>query len=342
MRKGIAVPNQGPRVSGIAEIRDGKTGGTAAPSRTSAPADKPVEEEVPADAWHVPADEKEQGARPLSPADEEAIEEETGISAGAFFGLVDEEELDGEPPSDPVLGTGAAQASLKGGSMEALIGSPAPEEEPDEERMPADYAAPKKRKRSSEQIPDFEVRCFRCYHIQRVSRFAKSTQCERCSVYISLADYEVKAPKRNTLRTRGDITITRRGGLRRCDIACHHLTVNGSLDATVDCSGDAVFRHSGTARGNLHCRKLIIEKNCEVTFPDGVKTGSAEINGKLVGDLTCSGLVKIGKNGIVEGDLAAAEVAIKDGGAVTGETKIDPDTSTELPVKMGFNPSIIG
>lgn len=79
--------------------------------------------------------------------------------------------------------------------------------------MPPNYVPPEQRKKASESGSTFEVRCFRCYHIQQVSRFAKSTQCERCSVYISLANYEVKAHKSHTLRTRGDIVIAKRGSL---------------------------------------------------------------------------------------------------------------------------------
>ena len=175
-----------------------------------------------------------------------------------------------------------------------------------------------------------------------MSRFAKSTQCERCSVYISLANYDVRAQKSYTLRTRGDITISRKGGLKNCEVAYHHLTVNGTINALVDCSGDATFRKSGIVRGHLYCRSIHIDKNCEVEFPDGVMAQRADINGCLKGDLTCSRKVRIGRSGTVEGDVKAVEIALKEGGKVTGEVVTDPEISTELPVKKGTNPSIIG
>lgn len=343
--KGRAIPNPGLHVSGLAEVRE-KEASEEVPFVWEGPDTVGSEETVPDDAWVISAEDQDRSAKPLShPASEEEANEE-GISAGAFFGLSNEEDLNlvsEEAQTEAQLG-GEAQSkeALAEGSMAAMIGSQGPVLDEDAEKMPPNYQASKKRRRSSDPTTNLEVRCFRCYHIQKVSRFAKSTQCERCSVYISLANYEVKTQKNHTLRTRGDIIIGRRGGLRDCEIACHHLTVNGSIDAFVDCSGDAVFRHSGVVRGNLYCRKLIVERNCTVEFPDGVKAQRAEIQGELVGDLTVSGPVRIARNGSVKGNVHAVTIEVKDGAAISGESRVDPDTSTALPVKMGFNPSVIG
>jgi cytoskeletal protein CcmA (bactofilin family) len=68
----------------------------------------------------------------------------------------------------------------------------------------------------------------------------------------------------------------------------------------------------------------------------------AEIAGHLIGNLTCSGKVRVARTGVIEGDLAAVELELKDGGRISGETKLDPATSTALPLRMGFNPTVIG
>lgn len=339
VRKGKAISNPGPRVSGLAEVR-------APEKKTEAPfvLDAPGETEAADESWVISAEDTERKAKPLPGPKEEDDTIEEGISAGAFFGLAD-----GEEAAAP-LSTGSTslgeraqgKEALAEGSMAALIQSQGPVISADVEKMPPNYQAPDKRRRAADATTALEVRCFRCYHMQQVSRFAKSTQCERCSAYISLANYEIKTQKNHTLRTRGDIVIGKRGGLKNCEIACHHLTVNGNIDARVDCSGDAVFRHSGVVRGNLYCRKLLIEKNCVIEFPDGVKAQRADIQGQLVGNLTCSGPVRISRTGSVTGDVHATEIDLKDGAAISGKSRIDPDISTELPVKMGFNPSVIG
>jgi cytoskeletal protein CcmA (bactofilin family) len=348
--KGIATPNPGLRVSGIAEVEEKhpvrkeepqkarpKQKGKKAAKEKNAAADVKTEE-----SWLVSAEESGEGARPL-PRPEKSEEKEEGISAGAFFGLTEKEENESDKPEEGGIGIKAeSRDKLSEGSIAALIesqSSPAPAEKG---KMPPNFVPPEKRKKLVDANADFKVRCFRCYHTQHVSRFAKSTQCERCSVYISLANYEIKAPKKHSLRTRGDMVIGRRGAMRDCEIACHHLTVNGPIDALVDCSGDAIFRHSGVVRGNLYCRKLVIEKHCVVEFPDGAMCQQAVVGGRLVGNLTCSGTVRISRTGSIEGDLAAIDLELKEGGSISGKKTLNPDISTDLPVKMGFNPSIIG
>jgi len=337
VRKGIALAHPGLRVSGLAEAGEPRARRPVAPA-------SPAEPPAPlGDSWLVSAEAQNEGARPLLPPPGEAEEPETGISAGAFFGLVDESQEGGTGDS-PALGREAqGRDALARGSIAALIGAQQTVVIAEKERMPPNYVEPSPRRRREDGVPSLPVRCYRCYHVQEVSRYAKSSQCERCSTYISLANYEIKTVQSHALRTRGDVTITKRGGLvDGSEIACHHLVVNGTLDATVDCTGDAVFRHSGTARGRLHCDKLVVEKDCEVRFPDGVMARRAEIAGRLVGDLTCSGKVRIARGGLLEGDLAAVELELKEGGHVSGETKLDPATSTVLPLRQGFNPSVIG
>ncbi len=287
-------------------------------------------------------DTAEPRARPRSETNK--AEEPEGISAGAFFGLVSEEKKDdlSEEADEGIGGKSQGKEVLAEGSMAALIDANAPASLPEKGKMPHNYKEPVKREKTADHSTDLEVRCFRCYHIQHVSRFAKSTQCERCSGYISLANYEVSTSQSHTLRTRGDITIKKRGGLKKCEVACHNLTVYGSIDAVVDCSRLAVFRHSGVVRGPVHCRKVVVEKSASVEFPDGLLTDQADILGTVRGDITCSGTVWLARSAEVDGKIRAVSIDIEDGATVSGETTIDPDVTTDLPVKMGFNPSVIG
>jgi cytoskeletal protein CcmA (bactofilin family)/ribosomal protein S27E len=346
VRKGIAIPNAALRVSGISEVIPSEKSKAAKekPKRKQSSKKKAEETEKAgkSDSWLMSAKETEDDPRHL-PRQEEAPEKTaSGISAGAFFGLVEEEEV-ADAASSAELGRKAqAKEALAEGSMAALIEHQAPAPAQEKGKMPPNFVPPDKRRGLVERSHDFSVRCYRCYHVQPVSKFAKSTQCERCSVYIGLADYEIKANKQHTLRTRGDIVVAKKGGLRNCAIACHNLTVNGVIDAYVDCSGDAVFRKTGKVRGHLYCRKLIVEKNAVVEFPDGVKTEWADIVGRVIGDVTCSGTVQISKSGTIEGDVTTIDLQMKDGAVISGEKTLDPEVSTELSVKIGFNPSVIG
>ena len=347
IEKGTTMAIPGLRVAGIAEINPHERTGPRVPFEWG-DRDKGEDEveirgdDIPRESW-IATQEDDGQPHPLPESGDGDAEEPTGISAGAFFGLVEEEDLDDAGGEVPSIGAEAQGAEvLAEGSMEALIGENIPVETPEKEKMPPNYVPPENRKRASERGSTFDFRCFRCYHIQSVSRFAKSTQCERCSVYINLANYEVRAQKSYTLRTRGDITLSRKGGLENCEVACHQLTVDGTIDALVDCSGDATFRKFGIVRGHLYCRRIHIDKNCEVEFPDGVMAQLTDIKGCLKGDLTCSRKVRISRSGTIESDVKAVEIALKKGATVTEEVVTDPEISTELPVKKGTNPSIIG
>ena len=338
--RGVAVANPGIKVSGIAEIKSygrGKPEIELPLDWTKVDPGGDNTSDIAEESW-VANPPINRGKSQSLPEPVEGEEEAVGISAGAFFGLVDKKDLEEQTAEDGKFLGNESESSekLAEGSMEAMIGPSAKKQ-----KMPHNCEPPGQRKKASESGSTFEVRCFRCFHIQQVSRFAKSTQCERCCVYISLANYEVKTHKSHTLQTRGDIIVAKRGSLTDCEIACHHLVANGSINAYVDCSGDATFRKSGVVRGEVFCRRLLIDKHCEVEFPDGVKVQRADINGTLKGNLTCSGSLKISKAGVVEGDVKAIDITIKEGGTVNGETDIDPDTTTELPVKMGTNSSVI-
>ncbi|MEM7700065.1 MAG: polymer-forming cytoskeletal protein [Verrucomicrobiota bacterium] len=348
VRKGVAVAGPGRRASGISLIDEEEP----APKSILPFQDPSAPQEVgDSDAWIVTMEDGEPRPGDLGHEDSES-EPPVGISAGAFFGLVDEEAVEQEWTSqgEPQINLGAEAEStpdentLAGGSMAAMIGGQTVEPEAGEathDLPETSKKPPRKTKRSSESSHEFAARCFRCYHVQRVSRFAKSTQCERCSVYISLANYEIRQKKQQTLRTRGDINITRRGGLVDCEVACHNLMMSGTFNARLDCSGDAVFKASGVVRGPVHCRRLIIDKKVEVEFPDGVLTEKAEIHGTLRGDLTCSGVAKVHRGGRVTGTLKAVSVDLSSGGKIDGEMVQKPDIKTDLPVKMGYNSTVI-
>lgn len=329
------------RISGIAEVGSTKTQTMASKFLDSSP--EVVADTENEESWLMSAEDDAEIPRPL--LREEKEEQEDAISAGAFFGLVDPEEEARptlEDSSDEAIGKEAqGKEALATGTMAAMI-----DEQtalvPEKGKMPPNYKEPEKRKQSGDSSRDLSVRCFRCYHIQSVSRFAKSTQCERCNVYISLANYEISSNKSLTLRTRGDITIARKGNLKKCEIACHNLTVHGGIDAFVDCSGLAVFRRPGTVRGHLHCRKAVIEKAASIEFPDGLFSEQADIQGRVKGDITCSGTIRIAKSAVIDGNIRAVSIDLKEGGTINGESIIDPEVSTSLQVKMGFNSSIIG
>ncbi len=182
------------------------------------------------------------------------------------------------------------------------------------------------------------IRCFECGHIHEVSIAASSTQCARCSLYISLSDQEIRGHYSRNIRTRGDVIIYRKGSVIGCEIACHNLTVMGKISGSVDCSGNATFKNSGKVLGSMHCKHIVVDKKCELDFPQGIIAESADIYGVVRGDILCSGTVHIFKTGSVLGDATAKAIVMKDGGVLTGQMNIQHDVDISLPKKGASRP----
>lgn len=252
------------------------------------------------------------------------------------------------PDADPLanLGKDAQPAeALKHGSMSAMLGGvierlasgagpETGESQTFRPKLPPGFQPVEPRRRGAAQTRP--VRCFECNHLQLVPLVATSTQCARCSIYISLVDHVITGPWSQNIRTRGNVTVKRRGNVSGCDIACHNLEVEGKINASVDCSGDAVFRNSGRVMGSMHCRHLEVAKKCDVIFPQGVMTESADIEGTVLGNITCSGTIRIHKTGRVEGNATARSVDLKDGGVLSGRMSIQPNIDVTLPEKKGY------
>lgn len=186
---------------------------------------------------------------------------------------------------------------------------------------------------TSVEVEKKPIRCFECGHIHEVSVAATSTQCARCSLYISLTDLDIREQYSRNIRTRGDVTIHRKGSVIGCEIACHNLTVLGKISGSVDCSGNAVFKNSGKILGSMHCKHIIVDRKCELDFPQGIIAESADIYGTVRGNILCSGTVHIFKTGSVLGDATAKAVVMKDGGVLTGQMNIQHDVDISLPDK---------
>ena len=373
IQKGVAVAKPGLRVSGITPVNETQDDDNVPDSQVNDAEDKASDTgvEPSVDAWLRSARGGEAHAKTLTKQDQADDEEETiggAISAAGFFGLpVDDEadeerntallpghgpdgddEEDLEDDNDSGLGRESqSKETLAEGSMGALIGKLADEVEKksfgqDKSKMPPNYVPPDKRGRSvADDQGSRSVRCFRCNHFQNVTRYATSTQCGRCSVYISLANYEIKSEKSQVLRTRGDVVISRKGSIKNSELACRDLTAYGRVDGVLDCSGLVVFKNSGRIKGSVNCKKLIIEKKCDVEFEDGLYTGCVEVHGSLRGNVTCSGEVRVFRSGVIEGNVLASSISIRDGGSIDGEQEIDLDLEINMPLKGGENSSII-
>ena len=167
-----------------------------------------------------------------------------------------------------------------------------------------------------------DAECFDCGHKFKTSRSARSANCPTCGACISLEDVEINMNATQPVKTRGDVIIRKRGNLSARSLQCRDLRCFGNLEANVECSGDAIFRTSGTVIGEIRCRRCIVEKGSDLIFKNPIHAEEVEVHARLTGIIFSSGPVLIGTNGAVNGDVTARSVSIEPGGELNGAMNI--------------------
>ncbi len=167
-----------------------------------------------------------------------------------------------------------------------------------------------------------DIECFECGHKLKVSRSSKLTDCVQCGALICLEDLDINLHHTEPIRTRGDVMVRKPGRITTSKIECKDLRCIGTIEADIECQGEAIFRNEGTITGQVTCRKLTVEKGADVTFAQTVKAGEMYINSSVTGNLSSSGKITIGIYGAVNGDVTARAVAIEPGGALNGAMNI--------------------
>lgn len=178
-----------------------------------------------------------------------------------------------------------------------------------------------------------DVECFECKHKFKVGRSAKTTNCPTCGVYICLEDFEINVPSSTPILTRGDVIIRKNGNVNTSNIKCRDLRIFGVVSAKIECSGDCILRTNGTIIGEIHCRKLVVEKGSDVRFINTVHASEVDVQAKIVGNIWCDGPLNISSHGTIQGDVTARSVSIDPGGQLDGAMNIMRSSRPKPPTK---------
>ncbi len=166
--------------------------------------------------------------------------------------------------------------------------------------------------------PPRSVTCFNCGHTYSAIAEAQSSQCPKCSGYVSLLDYDITEYWNRRIQTRGNVVIQKSGSVAGTTVRCHNLTVLGELAGSVECSGDLVIRSHGKIIGTVQCRNLRIEKGARVEFLNPVTATSASIDGQVRGQISCTGAVTLEKRAHLHGLVRTSSLIVKAGAKHTG------------------------
>jgi cytoskeletal protein CcmA (bactofilin family)/Zn finger protein HypA/HybF involved in hydrogenase expression len=166
--------------------------------------------------------------------------------------------------------------------------------------------------------PPREIRCFTCGYSYTTVAEAQSSQCPKCSGYISLIDYDITEPWNRRIQTCGDVVIQKSGSVSGATLQCHNLTVLGELAGSVECGGDLIIRSHGKIIGKVTCRNLRVEKGARVEFLNPVNAATAFIDGSVRGQISCTGAVTLEKRAHLQGLVRTTSLIVKPGAKHTG------------------------
>ena len=177
--------------------------------------------------------------------------------------------------------------------------------------------------------PDREITCFNCNYSYQAIAEAQSSQCPKCSGYISLQDYQITNHWNKRIQTCGDVVIQKSGVVSGVTLQCRNLLVIGELSGSVECTGDFTMRSHGKIVGKVRCRNLRIEKGAKVEFLNPVSATAAFIDGSVRGQISCTGSVTLEKRAHLQGLVRTASLVVKPGAKHTGTIEMLPGSPAE-------------
>lgn len=174
-----------------------------------------------------------------------------------------------------------------------------------------------------------EVVCFDCQAVNKASARATSTQCANCGTFIDLRDVEIRERSTQRIRTRGNVTILKKGSLLGTAVHCGSLIVEGSVAGSIHAQETVEFRTDAKILGEIRCRRLIIDRKVTIAGLQPIHLEFLELQGHLTGRIFASGLVHITRHGRFEGGLNAARLRVDAGGELIGPMRIGGRATTD-------------
>ena len=167
-----------------------------------------------------------------------------------------------------------------------------------------------------------EVICFDCRAVSKPSAKASSTQCANCGAFIDLRDVEIRERSTQRIRTRGHVTIHKKGAFLGTAIHCGSLRVEGSIAGSIHAQEAVEFRTDAKVLGEIRCRRLIVEKRCHLQGLQPIRVDSLELHGSLTARVVVKGLAEIMRHARLEGGLSAAGLKLEVGSEVEAVLEI--------------------
>ncbi len=166
------------------------------------------------------------------------------------------------------------------------------------------------------------VACLECSATHKVAAASTSTICPGCSTYIDLRNIGIKDRTNQRIRTRGDVTVEKKGALLGTSIHCGHLIVHGTVSGSIYASGDLVLKADQRIIGEIRCRRFILEKRSEVHCLQPVHAEEIEIHGRATGHFYATRSITLHRHAVLDGSVTAQSIRVEPGAVLNGQVLV--------------------
>lgn len=174
-----------------------------------------------------------------------------------------------------------------------------------------------------------EVVCFDCRTVNKASSKATSTQCANCGTFIDLRDVEIRERSTQRIRTRGNVTIHKKGALLGTAVHCGSLIIEGSVAGSIYAQETVEFRTDAKILGEIRCRRLVVGKRIQVQGLQPIHVESIDLQGTLTARVLAGDTVHLGKQSRLVGGVNAARMKMEPGAELDGVVRIGGRTGVE-------------
>ncbi len=170
--------------------------------------------------------------------------------------------------------------------------------------------------------PKREVDCSACGETHSAPAHVVSSACPTCGSSTNLTDIHITSHFTHSVDTRGSIHVSPTGYLNSPHTRCANAHIEGRFAGRIDCVGTLRIRGNGICRARIETHTLIIDRGSDFRFTFPIRAEEIVIRGHVVADVFCPGTIRVGRYGLLDGDVHTRSLIVDKGGAYEGSVEV--------------------
>ncbi len=141
-------------------------------------------------------------------------------------------------------------------------------------------------RRPSYRKPDSRIKrrkffCPQCEHELFIPEAALSWQCQHCTTYVDLKNYDIEKTMAKSIHTFGDVVIAPKGSFQAAKIVAGNLTIRGRCSGSLRIHDTLIVDTEVKLTGSITARSLIIEPDASLTTDADITANCWHIEGAV-------------------------------------------------------------